>query len=862
MLPFSAVDAVTVQSLELLAPKHSDIDKSLVIDLMERGKIFPSQNDRGLRKTLSADFGLPTATHVLVQDGMDIDIPPELPNRDAQHAELQLRYATLQQEYQNLSNQHETLVSKSDTQYETVNHLEVQNAEMKGLLEKYTTEYRQLNDTYYCVMQEHEACQKVKEQLQVLAHRWKTQSEENMKLNSMCTKLRRELKMDLENRTPDKLLPIVEEVQAPIAVEATTMSNMESSDDEPISDDLIPYTWTAGPDDRNQYEIFLVYAITEECELQGYGFDISQSIDEAIPQITDSLRQAETAFGSDQLHAITILGIHLINTEPAYLFGYLEANRTIFIGRNSVLASFVPALNAEASSSQPHHSVVTMRKSIYPLCGRSFSNLAALQQHERDSPGHTKCFNCKGCNRSFGSEEALAQHLRDLPGHTKCFNCKGCNRSFGSEEALAQHLRDLPGHAKCFNCKGCNRSFGSGEALAQHLRDLPAHEKSFKDMNTLHSQPSASVTRIGAPKPQSTFSDTSYGSRLFPARSPATVEYKFPTPNNEGRGSSSTRFSRAPTADRSEYFGEDSLVSFQGDLDDINFLISNDSEDDDTGDSQINEWTTQIRHAPLVSADVIFRDTQHILPQYGLMGLHDEAKDTRSKLFLNTNIPFSIFLCGVQGSGKSHTTSCILENSLVSSKHLGKLENPLSALVFSYGHFNGDGIGFSISEAAFLASPEAGVPGAAHVKKVHVLVSPSNYVRISKLYLRLPNVSVTPFRIKPQNLDITTMLTLMNVNESEETPLYMAQVTQILQEMSTAGGPFHYETFKLHLKKQKFNPTQTNMLQMRLSLLESFLDMKNTFSETQFLPGEIVIMDMSCPFVDANTACVLFKIGL
>lgn len=52
MLPFSAVDAVTVQSLELLVPKHSTIDKSLVIDLMERGKIFPSQDDSEIRKTL------------------------------------------------------------------------------------------------------------------------------------------------------------------------------------------------------------------------------------------------------------------------------------------------------------------------------------------------------------------------------------------------------------------------------------------------------------------------------------------------------------------------------------------------------------------------------------------------------------------------------------------------------------------------------------------------------------------------------------------------------------------------------------------------------------------------------------------
>jgi len=50
MLPFSAVDAVTVQSLELLSPKYSMIDKSLVIDLMERGKIFPRNTTVGYEK--------------------------------------------------------------------------------------------------------------------------------------------------------------------------------------------------------------------------------------------------------------------------------------------------------------------------------------------------------------------------------------------------------------------------------------------------------------------------------------------------------------------------------------------------------------------------------------------------------------------------------------------------------------------------------------------------------------------------------------------------------------------------------------------------------------------------------------------
>jgi regulator of replication initiation timing len=293
---------------------------------------------------------------------MNIDITPELPNLDAQHTELQLRYAILQQEYQSFLIQHETLVSKSDTQHEKINHIENENAEIKGLLEKYTGEHQHLNDAYHRVMQEHEACQKVKEQLQDLAHQWKAQLEENRELKSTCTKLRQELKKAVENQTPDKPLPSVEQVQAPAAIEATTVSDMEYSDDESISDDLILYTWTAGSDDRNQYEIFLVYAITGECELQGYSFDISRSIKKAVPQITDSLRQAEAAFGSDQYHAITVLGIHLMNTEPAYLFGCLEANRTIFIGHNSVLVTFVPALTAGASSSQPRHSDVTIEQ--------------------------------------------------------------------------------------------------------------------------------------------------------------------------------------------------------------------------------------------------------------------------------------------------------------------------------------------------------------------------------------------------------------------------------------------------------------------------------------------------------------------
>jgi hypothetical protein len=284
-------------------------------------------------------------------------------------------------------------------------------------------------------------------------------------------------------------------------------------------------------------------------------------------------------------------------------------------------------------------------------------------------------------------------------------------------------------------------------------------------------------------------------------------------------------------------------------------LLPNDSDDDDN--DFINGVGSELQEAPLFSASVALDSNLETAPQYGLLGSHN-----KEALFLNTNVPFSAFICGVQGSGKSHTTACMLEDALIPLRQLGRLESPLSALVFSYGQFGGDGSGFSISEAAFLGAPNPELPNHAHVEKVNVLVSPSNYVKIARLYTRVPNVTVSNFKLKPQNLDIEIMLTLMNVNESGETPLYMAAVTQILREMATKGDTFNYFIFKDRLRECHFTPAQMNMLQIRLGLLESFLDLDNSCPELQFKEGEVTILDMSCPFVDANTACILFKIGL
>ncbi|KZM26577.1 hypothetical protein ST47_g2216 [Ascochyta rabiei] len=50
----SIVDAATVENLESLAPNHSDIDRDLVLAMMQQGELFPSQHNDEIRQTLLA----------------------------------------------------------------------------------------------------------------------------------------------------------------------------------------------------------------------------------------------------------------------------------------------------------------------------------------------------------------------------------------------------------------------------------------------------------------------------------------------------------------------------------------------------------------------------------------------------------------------------------------------------------------------------------------------------------------------------------------------------------------------------------------------------------------------------------------
>lgn len=71
--------------------------------------------------------------------------------------------------------------------------------------------------------------------------------------------------------------------------------------------------------------------------------------------------------------------------------------------------------------------------------------------------------------------------------------------------------------------------------------------------------------------------------------------------------------------------------------------------------------------------------------QYGLLA-GDASDDESDELFYyNVAAPSSTFICGSQGSGKSHTLSCLLENSLFPSV-ANELPRPLTGIVFHCKH--------------------------------------------------------------------------------------------------------------------------------------------------------------------------------
>ncbi|KAJ8124305.1 hypothetical protein O1611_g9336 [Lasiodiplodia mahajangana] len=243
--------------------------------------------------------------------------------------------------------------------------------------------------------------------------------------------------------------------------------------------------------------------------------------------------------------------------------------------------------------------------------------------------------------------------------------------------------------------------------------------------------------------------------------------------------------------------------------------------------------------------------------QYGLLaGDVQSLLDTSSRdprIFYNVATPSSVFICGSQGSGKSHTLSCILENCLVQSETLGQLPRPLTGIVFHYDDYASDSH-VAPCEAAYLASD----PG------------------VNSSYSQLNGVTVEALRLDQADLNTKRMLELMAFDRTQ--PLYAQVIQRILRDMrldqQIKGGGFKYYDFVRKLEQEQLSPDQKRGLRQRLDTLQSFLipEQVNPFSHakksvprgTNWAPraGELIIVDLSCPCITTSMACALFNICL
>ncbi|GAB1193388.1 hypothetical protein APSETT444_002604 [Aspergillus pseudonomiae] len=193
----------------------------------------------------------------------------------------------------------------------------------------------------------------------------------------------------------------------------------------------------------------------------------------------------------------------------------------------------------------------------------------------------------------------------------------------------------------------------------------------------------------------------------------------------------------------------------------------------------------------------------------------------------------------------------------------GALKQPLSTLVLNFNEYTSN-VSAQPCEAAFLSSvlPEWSKHGLSI--PVRVLVPPSNFYNLKKIYSQIPNVEVQPFRLKPHHLNISAMLSLMSMENGSQMPLYMSQVVRVLREMAieNKGGNFDYLDFRRRLDKLNLNRMQTPFLHQRLDLLDSYLDLKGEHNGEYFTDGGITILDLSCPFMDQAATCILFRIAI
>ena len=269
-------------------------------------------------------------------------------------------------------------------------------------------------------------------------------------------------------------------------------------------------------------------------------------------------------------------------------------------------------------------------------------------------------------------------------------------------------------------------------------------------------------------------------------------------------------------------------------------------------------------------------------PHFGLLGVRKNTAARQAErpcppnnpdedlIFFNPNAPWSAFICGSQGSGKSHTLACFLENSLLKSSLAGRNPTPLAGVVFHYDRFTSSST-TQLCGAAYLCA--LGVP-------VRVLVSPSHVTEMEKMYEGLPGLTengmkpeVLPLYIKESHLKVTSIMSFMTMDGIDKFPLCMEVLCKTLRDIAREkgqGAALDYLDFTARLDKNGFYRMDTGVVGLRLQLIETFLAGRDQSADANDVldamftpaPGTLTIVDLTCPFINEGDACALFALCL
>eukprot|EP00475_Leptophrys_vorax_P031911 TRINITY_DN4869_c0_g1_i1.p1 TRINITY_DN4869_c0_g1~~TRINITY_DN4869_c0_g1_i1.p1 ORF type:complete len:719 (-),score=214.20 TRINITY_DN4869_c0_g1_i1:116-2236(-) len=288
-------------------------------------------------------------------------------------------------------------------------------------------------------------------------------------------------------------------------------------------------------------------------------------------------------------------------------------------------------------------------------------------------------------------------------------------------------------------------------------------------------------------------------------------------------------------------------------------------------ESSRSDQNRTARGVPLRHADNL-----HDLDAWGLLGKVISEKDNREDdddpelVYLNTKEPFCAVLVGVQGSGKSHSAACLIENCMIEAEGAISAAVPPCSLIF---HYDTDESNFCEASTIIMPSKriEAFASNIGEIGEIVVLVSPSFFHQRQEYYKGIPKIKVRPLLFRWEDLNANQLKSLMRINLDDEQPLYMGVLLDLLRKYQKQNKLPTFESFKSSLENQGFNQSQNAPLRQRIRLLESLLAGSDENSillpgfepfESIIAPGRLVIADLTDPMLSSDEANGVFEVLL